>query len=85
MALASHNKLFGILFIFAYRLVEAPPSAVPKFPNINCLSYGYDYFQRNPLSGGSDPGWKSTVFQFSYSNEEVSSDEKYRIPDTVEV
>lgn len=84
MAFLFYEEVFFTIFVLTYFKIEAP-SVVPKFPNINCLSYGYDIFQGNPLSGGSDPGWKSNIIQFSYLNDEFSSDDKYKIPDSIEV
>ena len=56
-----------------------------RFPNINYIAKGYDIFKGNPRSGGYDPGWKKPVFKFSYRDEQMSSDDKWKVPNTIDV
>lgn len=56
-----------------------------RFPNIKYMSNGYDIFIGNPRSGNSDPGWRQSVFKFSYKEGENFLDDIYEVPNTIDV
>lgn len=74
-----------LIFLLNIKILLAQEETNDRFPNINYIAKGYDIFQGNPRSGGYDPGWKKIVFKFSYKDGLMSSDDKWEVPNTIDV
>ena len=77
---------FAICLIF---LVVPSLADLPKLRNIEFTGHGYNIFKGNPRStqgGQFDPGFTSSVFDtYDYSAHRVSADNRYLVPNGVEV
>ncbi len=62
----------------------AATNALPTFPNIEYVTFGYDIVKGNPLAAMTDPGWQYPIIEMSYAMGN-SWDNKYAIPDWLEV
>ena len=94
------QNIFAILLastLFAYSTMAAKvlntlqTSAATEAPaamnNIGYLASGYNIFKGNPLSEDKfDPGFsKNTIFDFEYNKKDTSEDERFLIPDFIDV
>ena len=76
------NFLFYATLLFsclnAIRLREAE-----KMNNIDYLFSGYNIFKGNPfpLSGNVDPGFEDLIFQVSYTENRLTGDHRFVVPD----
>jgi hypothetical protein len=52
-------------------------------PGFAYLGYGYDILQGNPMdtSGLGDPGWRSSLYAFTYKDGKTTPDGKWSVPD----
>jgi len=70
--------LQGTCFVLAALLVSGDTT-----PGFQFLGYGYDILYGNPRSteGGGDPGFRTNVFDFTYTENTMTGDGKWQVPD----
>lgn len=75
-----------ILLSFFLQTIFLISSQPAKLVNIGYLSYGYDIYFGNPNpTTGFDPGFRDLpFFDFQYTDQAMTSDGRYMIPDSVE-
>ena len=64
--------------------ISASPT---NMPNIGYTLDGYDLMKGNPLTTGAniDPGYRQSIFDASYTGKAVTADQRYKIPDGMEI
>jgi hypothetical protein len=72
------------VIVFHLQLAIDFCDAQPKLTNIDYLGLGYDAIYGNPHSDLHDPGFREAVFRLDYTQQSVSSDGKWLVPDDVQ-
>ena len=90
----SKNTIFTIFLILSVQILNISCESIlknkqtpTKMINIGYLSYTYDIYQGNPNpTAGFDPGFDEyPIFNFAYTQNTLTADGRYLVPDKVNV
>jgi len=77
-------RLHVVLFVLVQLLLSVHVDCRQKLINIDYLGIGYDAIQGNPQSDLEDPGFKQSVFPLEYTDQTVTADGRFLLPDNTE-
>jgi len=66
------------------QLMSVPIECARKLFNIDFLGIGYDAIQGNPQNDVIDPGFKNTIFLLEYTENIVTADGRFLLPDNTD-
>jgi len=75
--------MFANLLAVGIALVAGCEARI-KFPNARFLGMGYNVIKGNPDNNEFDPGFTYGIMNFTWENNDKTSDGKYRVPDSVQ-